>query len=172
LEHPRPVLGAPCAVYARVFDKDYRPAEERRVTARLVRADAPPGDSAAREVFLDAVSGRPGEYRGMLSNDAAGPWELRLEAPAASLAYEVSPPPQYELEPGGMAEKALREAARLSGGRFYREEDLCGLPDHVEPRLAEFTFRAERLLWNPLAMILFVGLVTAEWVLRKLSNLI
>jgi hypothetical protein len=166
------MLDAPCAVYARVFDKDYRPAEQRRVTARLVRADATPNDSAAREVILDGVPGRPGEYRGMLSNDAAGPFELRLEDPAGWLAYEVSPPPPYELEPGGMAEEALREAARLSGGRFYREEDLFALPDHVAPRSAEFTLRAERLLWNPLAMILFVGLVTTEWVLRKTSNLI
>ena len=71
-----------------------------------------------------------------------------------------------------MAEGALREAARLSGGRFYREEDLHLLPRQIKPQQVPFTMHVEKLLWNPLMMILFVGLVTAEWVLRKLSNLI
>jgi hypothetical protein len=70
-----------------------------------------------------------------------------------------------------MAEDILREAARLSGGKFYREEDLHGLAEQIEPRKAAFTQRQEVLLWNPLAFLVFVGLVSAEWVLRKFSNL-
>jgi hypothetical protein len=108
-----------------------------------------------------------------VTNDVAGQFELQLNGPVeASLSYEVSTPPQHELEPQGMAEGALREAARASGGRFYREEDLHLLPEQIEPRQVEFTLRVEKLLWNPLMMILFVGLVSVEWILRKLSNLI
>jgi hypothetical protein len=45
------------------------------------------------------------------------------------------------------------------------------MPEQIEPRQSAFTVRQEVLLWNPLALLLFVGLVTTEWVLRKFSNL-
>ena len=80
-------------------------------------------------------------------------------------------PPQHELEPDGLAEDTLREAARSSGGKFYREEDLHHLAADIVPQPASFTQPQEVLLWNPLAMIVFVVLVTAEWMLRKFSNL-
>ena len=59
----------------------------------------------------------------------------------------------------------------MSGGRFYREEDLHQLAGSIERRTAPFTLRQEKLLWNPLAIVLFVGLITAEWLLRKFSDL-
>jgi hypothetical protein len=70
-----------------------------------------------------------------------------------------------------MDEQALREAAQLSGGKFYREEDLHRLAAEVTPRMAQITTRHEVLLWNPLALLVFVGLVTTEWLLRKFANL-
>jgi hypothetical protein len=80
-------------------------------------------------------------------------------------------PSGHELEPLGMAETVLRQAAELSGGQFYREEDLHRLAEQVQGRSVAFTRRQEVLPWNPLVFVLLVGLVTAEWVLRKFSNL-
>jgi len=59
----------------------------------------------------------------------------------------------------------------LVGGGFYREENLQRLPDNIKPRYIGFVRRQEMVLWNPLAMIIFVGLITAEWLVRKFSNL-
>jgi len=59
----------------------------------------------------------------------------------------------------------------LVGGGFYREENLNRLPDNIKPRYIGFVRRQEMVLWNPLAMIIFVGLITAEWLVRKFSNL-
>jgi hypothetical protein len=70
-----------------------------------------------------------------------------------------------------MAEAELRDAAAASGGHFYREEDLHRLVEQIEPKTATLSLRREVLLWNPLLMLLFVGLITAEWLLRKMSNL-
>jgi hypothetical protein len=172
LEHADALLGRPGSVYARLFDAAYRPLREERVTARLEFLDGKAGQTPSRPVMLEAVPGRPGEYRALLANDVPGRFELKLDTPEpASLPYRVSLPPQHELEPGGMAEDALRAAATLSGGRFYREEDLHRLPEQVTPQKAAFTRRQEVLLWNPLVLVLFVGLVTTEWVIRKFSNL-
>jgi hypothetical protein len=70
-----------------------------------------------------------------------------------------------------MAEEALRGLASAAGGAFYREEDLSSLPDRVEAKGQAITQRSEVLLWGWLPFCLFVLLITAEWVVRKFSNL-
>ncbi|HEV3116076.1 MAG TPA: hypothetical protein VGY58_03430 [Gemmataceae bacterium] len=172
LEHSEAIFGRPGAVYARLLDSEYRPLREARIRARLDYLDAKPGAENSQTIMLEAIPGQPGEYRALLAHDLPGRFELKVESPEpASLQYRVELPPQHELETLGMAEDILREAARVSGGKFYREEDLHGLAEQIEPRKAVFTQRQEVLLWNPLALIVFVGLVSAEWVLRKFSNL-
>src|SRR5262249_35153941 len=107
-----------------------------------------------------------------LPHDTPGRFEVQMITPeAATFSYRVNLPPRHELEEAGMAEEALREAARLSGGGFYQEEGLYRLAAAVRPRTEPFTLRQEILLWNWLALLLFVVLITAEWVLRKFSNL-
>ena len=106
------------------------------------------------------------------SHDAPGRFELKLSGPEATvLPYRVNLPPRHEQEALGMAEEALREAARTSGGKFYREEDLYKLPEQVKPQLAPITIRSETILWNRWALFLLVGLLTLEWVVRKFNGL-
>jgi hypothetical protein len=115
---------------------------------------------------------RPGEYRILLPNDVAGRFELKLDRPEpASFDYRVVLPPRHELQSAALAEESLRLAAQLSGGRYYREEDLHLLVSSIVPRAAPFSQRQEVLLWHPLTLLLFVGLLTAEWLLRKFSHL-
>jgi hypothetical protein len=172
LEHGEAIYGRPSSVYARVFDADFRPLKEERLRARLEYLDAHPGEDTTRTIMLEAIPGQPGDYRALLAHDVPGRFELKLDSPEpSSLQYRIDLPPQHELEPAGMAEEALRQAASLSGGRFYREEDLHRLAGQVEPASARFSQRQEVLLWNPLALLLFVGLATAEWIIRKFSNL-
>ncbi len=172
LERSEMTLGRPASVYARLFDREFRPWQAERVPARLTRLDAPGQTKPSRQIMLEAVTGQPGEYRAMLANDTPGRFELRVESPVTTtLPYRVALPPRHELEPLGMAEDELREAARLSGGAFYREEDLHALPSRIVPARASYTLRQEILLWNPLALVIFVGLVTVEWTVRKFSNL-
>jgi hypothetical protein len=76
------------------------------------------------------------------------------------------------LEPAGLADDPLRELANVSGGRFYREEDLPKLVESIVAKNAPFALRREILLWNPLSLLVFIALVTTEWVIRKFVNLI
>jgi hypothetical protein len=41
----------------------------------------------------------------------------------------------------------------------------------IAPRALPFMQRQEIMLWSSLAMLLFVVLISAEWLLRKFSNL-
>ena len=45
------------------------------------------------------------------------------------------------------------------------------LPDEVKPQYAAFSRRDETTLWNEWAMVLLIGLLTLEWVARKLNSL-
>lgn len=172
LDRGEAILGRPGYIYARLLDGDYRPLTEPRVTATLLSLDAPPGEGKSRQVTMDAIAGRPGEYRAFLPHDLPGRFELKLTRPeAAAFSYRVQLPPQHELEPAGLAEGPLRELAQSTGGRFYHEEDLPELVKSIQPKNAAFSVRREILMWNPLVLLLFVGLVTAEWVMRKFANL-
>ncbi|MCS6851655.1 MAG: hypothetical protein NZ700_10870 [Gemmataceae bacterium] len=172
LERSDQTLGRATHLFARLYDPDYRPFVRERVVGRLERLDAPPGEESSVPIVLEAAPGQPGDYQALLPNDAVGRFAVTLSEPEpARLEYRVDWPPRHEREIAGLAEAELRQAARLSGGRFYREEDLATLPDMVEPRSAPFTIRREVLLWNPLAYVVFVLLVAGEWLLRKFSDL-
>ncbi len=175
LERGEATLGRPGTVKARLLDKDYEPLTRPTVRATLVYHDAGEGRPSERPVELKRIRGMPGEYRAALANDTPGRFELKVDEAegleSASLWYRVEPPPGHETEVAGMAEEVLRSAAGTSGGRFYREEDLHHLASDIEARTLPFVQRQEILLWGPLALLLFVGLISAEWLLRKFSNL-
>ncbi|MHB1423573.1 MAG: VWA domain-containing protein [Gemmataceae bacterium] len=175
LERGEAMLGRPGTVKARLLDKDYEPLTRPSVRAVLVHTTAGEGQKSEQPIELKHIKSMPGEYRAALPNDTPGQFELRLDEAegleSSSLSYRVEQPPGHETEIAGMAEEALRAAARTSGGQFYREEDLRHLAKDIEPRTLPFVLRQEILLWSPLSMLLFVALITAEWVLRKFSNL-
>jgi hypothetical protein len=175
LERGEAVLGRPGSVKARLLDKNYEPLTRPTVQATLVHLDAAEGQKRTRKIELKRIKSMPGEYRAALPNDRAGRFELKVDdsegLETSSLAYRVEQPPGHETEIAGMAEEALKAAAQTSKGRFYREEDLHHLAADVEPRKLPFVQRQEILLWSSLTMLLFVSLITAEWVLRKFSNL-
>jgi hypothetical protein len=75
------------------------------------------------------------------------------------------------MEEAGLDEDALRSAALAGGGAFYREEDLHKLADQIAEQKARFSLRQERPLGGTSALLAFVLLITAEWLLRKFSNL-
>lgn len=175
MERGEPVLGRPGAVKGRFLDAKYEPVIKPSVKAVLVNLEARDDASKRRDVTLQRVPGLPGEYRAALPHDVPGRHEIRVPSSEgleeAILPFRVELPPRHELLELGMAEEALRGLAAAAGGSFYREEDLETLPDRVEAKGQPFTQRNEVLLWGWLPFLMFVLLITAEWVVRKFSNL-
>lgn len=190
-------------LHVTVLDKQYRPFVElgrqgqiKPLQARLI-GPAPPtlpsfsgrrsggeGDgrpTSEQNLTLEPVPGRPGRYRVLLTHSQTGRHKIQLTYPE-DFAYEyvVSLAPGHEMEPSGMAEEELREAARLSGhpqseypGKFYREEDLHKLVDDVKPQKAPFTLLQpmELLMHRPWIFLLIVALLCGDWLVRKFINL-
>jgi len=172
LERSQATLDSRASVYVRLLNKDHTPRTDKEVEATLDRFDDKGVKKETRKVMLYPVSkDRPGEYAALLVHDHEGRFELKVNNPEPyTYSYRVAVPPGHELEDAGMAEMALREMARVSGGKFYREEDLYRLPDDVPTRTVTFRDRQDVMLF-PLGLVLFVFLITGEWFVRKFSNL-
>lgn len=169
LDRADAIVGRPGNVYARIFDTEYRPYLADKVPA-ILEPLTPAG--APRPMTLDPVPGRPGEYRTVLPHDAPGRFELRVQQPeTGTLDYQVVLPPGHELEPAGLNEPMLRQLAEQTGGQFFREETLNNLAQQVIQKQAKFTVRQEVLFGGPAVWFVIVGLVTGEWICRKLANL-
>lgn len=163
---------SPGAIYVRLLDKEFNPRKDKQVEAVLEYLDAKPGQERTRDITLFPLPGREGDYRAALPNDYPGRWEVRVKNPeTTAYQFRVETPPGHELEEAGLAEKALRDLAQVAGGSFYREEDLHHLAQDVQPQKVSFTRRQEVVLWNPLMMVIFLSLITLEWIVRKFSNL-
>ena len=173
------VQGKTGQVFARLFTKDFQPLTAEEIEARLIKIDAGPNDKdASVPIKLIARRGpdnRPtGEYVATLPFNRTGRFSLKVDpnnGNPAALDFRVSLPPEHELAPGAMDEAAMRKLAEATGGAFYREEDLRKLPDDVKPRFVPFTTRNETVLWNWWTMAIIVGLLTLEWIVRKLVGL-
>ncbi len=169
-----PQLGKTGQVYARLFTTKLDPLVSDRVEARLERLDAGAGDAEKSvPVELRALPGQPGEYVATVPFNRVGRFALKVDpgTEAASLEYRVTLPPEHEMAPGGLAEDDLRKLAEASGGKYYREEDLHTLAASITPKSSPFAQREEILLWNKWLMLWVIGLLSAEWFLRKFNSM-
>ncbi|OWK46707.1 glutamine amidotransferase [Fimbriiglobus ruber] len=174
LDNPDPQLGKTGQVYGRLFTPDLKPLNTERLEARLEKLDVGPDDKdRSAPIELRALPGQPGDFVATLPFNRVGRFALRVDngSDPATLEYRVSLPPDHELAPGGMAEDDLRRLAEASGGKFYREEDLHTMPGSIKQKLVPFTQRDEILLWNRWALFWVIGLLSAEWFLRKFNSL-
>ncbi len=175
----QPVVGTTGEIYARIYDEKYRPLLAEEITATLVQRDGDPNDPhTTTTVTFRRVPNAPGDYFAAIPYTRPGQFELYLDprnGQPATLRYNVVYPPNHELSGGGMAETELRQLAAASRGNvpegFYREEDLHRLPENVQPQAAAQSRREEFLLWNRWMLLLLIGLLTAEWILRKFHGL-
>jgi hypothetical protein len=161
--------GERVGVSARLFTSAFEPLAEPAVRAWLQpeSLEADPSE-APSELSLRAVPDQPGLYHGEIVAPRPGRYRLRVgeDAPAA-VDFTVK---DRLVEAGetAMAEPLLRDLANLTGGTFFREEDLYRLPDVVQSQAQRVRSRLAIELWSsPLYCLVILALLTMEWVLRK-----
>jgi hypothetical protein len=63
--------------------------------------------------------------------------------------------------------------AMMTGGKVVRPPQIASLASLIPNRSLETVSRQSHQVWNkPIVLILLVGLLTLEWILRKRSGLI
>lgn len=157
---------------AQVYGADYRLERDAEVTV-FVRT----GESAApvATVTLDSDGDF---YRGTVQPPAPGAYVVSAvasvggeETGTATGSFVVE---RFSLEDSEIRRRSalLRRVADESGGGYYTPETLDRLPSDVPLAWTERTTRREFELWNsPWLVLGFVGLMSAEWALRRKQGL-
>jgi hypothetical protein len=175
------VLGQPGKIFARLYTKDSMPLRAQQVSGFLEWNDAPDGtpeDLKRQRVTFEAVPNQVGEYFLTMPNDRAGKFTLKVadgqeSREGTSLEYRVTTPPGSENAPGNLDQDTLAKLASETGGAFYREEDLYKLADAINPKSVTYSNPHNSMLfWEKWwVLVSLVGLLTAEWLVRKFSNM-
>jgi hypothetical protein len=171
-DRARYAVGDRVVITARAADTNLIPLTDATLPGTLSIQSASAAAPQLSELRLAAQAGRPGEYRGEFVARLAGNYTFTaVRDPAALAKFEVLEP-RVELSATAMNEPLLRAMADASGGRFLREEDLAGLPALVASGTADVpTFRPVNLALSPWLLGLLIVLASAEWWVRRRSEL-
>ncbi len=163
-------LGEQVTVYARrLKDQSFELMNQEELTAELQLPD-----KQSDKLKLRKTPGRPGDYSATLIARQTGLYQLQLDntsgsardMPATSFRVTV---PQIELKATWLDKPLLTEVAEASGGKYYDVDEMDDLVANIPDRNERLQVRGEPIpLWdNSRVLMLFVGLLCAEWALRK-----
>ena len=160
-------------ISAVVRDQQGEGARNAQVTATLRH---PEGTRAGRvdQVTLSSVAGPAGNYGADFEPTTAGSYEITVQARVGQqllsgekLVVEVGRP-NLEFEKLDLDDKLLGRIASQSGGRYVHITTADQLSEHFDRALRKRRLYGEqRLYWPPLFWVLFVGVLTTEWILRR-----
>jgi hypothetical protein len=158
---------------ARFADERLAPVEDNGVTVMVEQ----PGQQTVRLQLHRAAMGR-GTFEGLLSRPLPGSYHAWIVAPgmegrAPAVDFVVSPPPG-EFAHVRMDEAAMREAAKLTGGRYYDFQTAGKLLRDLPPgRQVPVETLPPKPLWNKWPLVLlFLTLLIGEWLLRKRGGMV
>lgn len=160
----------------RVLDEDYRPSEE---ATQKVGWSGP--DGVEHELELAREKDRPGIYRGGLEVDRPGVYRAWVEGRVAGSAqrasateFEIVLPSRENQDPAPDPE-SLRALAAKTGGQFHELARAGALALQFpggEERREPISSRLEDAWDDWHTLLLALGLLSAEWILRKRAELL
>ncbi|MBN2024419.1 MAG: hypothetical protein JW809_16690 [Pirellulales bacterium] len=159
----------PVRISAVVRDNQGQGAAGAKVTAKIAGTMAKP-----QSVALAAESGPAGHYGARFEPAAPGTYQIDIEAAlgetklaAEKLVVEVGRP-SLEFEKLDLDETLLGRIAAASGGRYAHVTTADRLIDELDrTQRRERILMERRLYWPPVFWALFVGILAAEWILRR-----
>jgi len=159
-------VGDPVTVYARLYNDSFLPIGDAQVAAQYTVGDE------QTPIMLRAVPDQPGMYRGDFVALKAGRYKVSTMADQKTTVEFSASEPQFELGETAMNEALLRQMASISGGRFFREEDLGELGKELNRKPETLHTSRDVEVWaSPFYFMLMCAVAATEWVLRKRWNL-
>jgi hypothetical protein len=165
-------LGGQGRLYAHVLDEDYQPVVQSGFDVFVGALD---GGEKKEKISLRPDRTQPGLYEGYFS--PPGPGRYRMESNEDDLPISNATEFQVvdakpELVDTDMRLGQLKRIAELTGGACLPMQELSQLATLVNKEPVTTTVRSERALWdNGLVALLLIGLLGAEWILRRTFDL-
>ncbi len=157
---------------ARVLDEDFHPSQ---APTRPIRWSGP--DGAQHDLDLRLAPDRPGVYRGSLQVDLPGTYRAWIpleDKRVSSTEFEIVLPSRESADPLPDPE-SLRLLASKSGGRALTLANVADLAQEFpggEERRQPISSRMEDAWDRLLTLLVALGLLSAEWILRKRYELV
>ncbi len=165
--------GQPVTLTADVVDPRFVELNDATVMARVT---SPSGKTVS--VPLQWTGERNGQYRASFDTREPGWYEARLDATRAgkavgsAVAHVRAVPDDAEYFDAAMHAPLLKRIAQETGGRFYTSDKMASLPDDLKYSGRGVTAVEERELWHmPILLMALVGVLCAEWGLRRMWRL-
>lgn len=146
--------------------------------APKVEVESPDQEQAT--VILAPVSGKPGRFDGLYRPTRTGVFKARLLPPGAVSAEEDTPLrlfevrlPSVELQEPRANQETLASMAETTGGELFTLATLDTLSDRIQPIIETMPIdSSEENLWDrQWVILLLVGLLGVEWLLRRVFRL-
>jgi len=161
-------------IVADIRDKRFNPVSDARATARVIKPSGMTVDVPLRFTTLNEVNTYTGEFKA----DELGQHRIELVA-ASNSAGPVSANSSVLIgdlnrEFYGAAQNSdlLKRIALETGGKYYEPGDVQSLLDDLTYRRTPYSERVAKELWDmPINFLLIIGLLSAEWFLRKRQGL-
>jgi hypothetical protein len=174
LDPERAEIGEGVEILSTVFDSTYIGVNDARVVATVT---APSGAELERP--LTWAVDEDGAYAGSFAPTEDGTWRITVRAEtdegelgSHTSVLEVGPSPEEYFD-AGRRTGLLERVAEETGGRFYTRDDVDRLPEDLRFTGAGVTVTEERELWDmPIIFLLLVGLLGAEWGVRRMRGFV
>ena len=164
--------GDPVRLRLRFMNEEQAPAADGDVKLLIER----PG-MQKRELSLSRSGIARGQFEGVLQDLPEGNYRARViepRLPSETFADFAIQPPPGEMERLRMNLAELQAAAKMTKGRFYRFTDVDELVDDLpRGRQVPIDSLPPEPLWNKWPLLLvFLSLLSTEWILRKRSGML
>jgi hypothetical protein len=161
-------------VVADIRDKHFNAVNDARATARITK---PSGLTVDLPLKFTSTNGA-NVYTGEFKADELGPHGIELFATSAGLGQinaksnVLVSDLNREFYSAAQNSDLLKRISAETGGKYYQLSDLQSLLDDLTYRKTPYSERVSKDLWDmPINFLLIIGLLSAEWFLRKKEGL-
>jgi uncharacterized membrane protein len=161
-------------IVADIRDKRFNPVGDAHATARVTKPSGAVVDVPLKFTTLNSVNTYAGEFKadelGQHRIDLAGTSTTlgTLSAKSNMLVSDLN----REYYSAAQNSDLLKRIAAETGGKYYTPAEAQSLLDDLIYRQTPYSERVTKDLWDmPVNFMLIVGLLSAEWFLRKREGL-
>lgn len=157
---------------AQVRDLTFQPAPDAHVTAHVVGpggvdalVDLIPSQTTPGQYQAEWTAEKPGTYLAEVVAESVGSQPQELGRDVLTFQREDGIAENFHTEQN---RPFLEQLATETGGRYWKPSELKNLPRDISYSEAGISIRSTKELWNmPIVPMLLLGLLIAEWLLRR-----
>jgi uncharacterized membrane protein len=162
------------SIVADIRDKRFNPVADAHATARVTKPSGAVVDVPLKFTTLNSVNTYAGEFKA----DELGQHRIELNGTSATLGQlsarsnTLVSDLNREYYSAAQNSDLLKRIAAETGGKYYTPAEAQSLLDDLIYRQTPYSERVTKDLWDmPVNFMLIIGLLSAEWFLRKREGL-